>query len=76
MIGSGGLESEIRDRIKRLFLNGQIDLVGFKDGEEKHKLFKVSRVILYLAVYDSGGMADCEGMAWGLPAVGFGSSSL
>lgn len=57
-IGSKGLERSI-------------DLLGFMDGEEKYSVFRRSRVIVHPAIYDSGGMSACEGMAWGLPAVGF-----
>ena len=43
----------------------------FKDGLEKLKIFKDSKVVLHPAIYDSGGMASCEAMACGLPGVSF-----
>ena len=57
--------------ISRLGLNGNITLLGFMDGEAKFDVFRRSRMVLHPAVYDSGGMAACEGMAWGLPGVSF-----
>lgn len=42
----------------------------------KYNIFLKSNIILHPAIYDSEGMAACEGMAWGLPAVGFDLESL
>lgn len=71
MIGVGQLENEVKDKIKTLGLNSNIALLGFKDGYEKIRVFKASRVVLHPAIYDSGGMAACEAMACGLPGVSF-----
>jgi glycosyltransferase involved in cell wall biosynthesis len=76
MIGIGDLEGEVKERIKRRELERNIDLLGFKDGEEKYEIFKRSKVILHPAVYDSGGMAAAEAMAWGLPGVSFDLEAL
>ncbi|MFC1722012.1 glycosyltransferase family 4 protein [Patescibacteria group bacterium] len=76
LIGHGALESEIRDKIKRYGLQNQIEILGFRHGQEMHKLFRASRVMLHPAVYDSGGMSAWEGMAWGLPGVGFNLPAL
>jgi glycosyltransferase involved in cell wall biosynthesis len=61
----------VEAEIKRLNLTDRIELLGFMDGEEKHMVFLKSKIIVHPAVYDSGGMAACEGMAWGLPGVSF-----
>jgi len=71
IIGVGELESEVRARIKRLGLGNNVILFGFKDGDEKLKIFKASKVVVHPAIYDSGGMAACEAMACGLPGVSF-----
>jgi len=71
MIGVGELESEVRVKIKRLGLGNNVVLFGFKDGAEKLKIFKASKVVVHPAIYDSGGMAACEAMACGLPGVSF-----
>ena len=76
MIGVGSLESEVKNRITELRLNYNIDLLGFKDGEEKYEVFKQSKIVVHPAIYDSGGMAACEAMAWGLPAVSFDLGAL
>lgn len=76
MIGSGPLENEIRQRIERSDLERNIDLLGFKDGEEKYKIFKQGKIVIHPAIYDSGGMAAAEAMAWGIPGVGFDLEAL
>jgi len=76
MVGNGPLEREVRKKIKDFGLEKNIDLLGFKDGQEKYEVFKQSKIILHPATYDSGGMAVAEGMAWGLPGVSFDLESL
>lgn len=71
MIGVGELESEVEKKISKCSLERNIVLFGFKDGIEKLKIFKDSKVVVHPAIYDSGGMAACEAMACGLPGVSF-----
>ena len=71
MIGVGELEGAVINKIKRCGLEQNIILFGFKDGIEKLRIFKDSRVVVHPATYDSGGMAACEAMACGLPGVSF-----
>lgn len=71
IIGVGDLEGELMKKIKACGLERNIFLFGFKDGVEKLKIFKDSRVVVHPAIYDSGGMAACEAMACGLPGVSF-----
>jgi glycosyltransferase involved in cell wall biosynthesis len=71
MIGVGELESAVINKIKRCGLEKNIVFFGFKDGIEKLRIFKDSRVVVHPAIYDSGGMAACEAMACGLPGVSF-----
>ncbi|MBU1086238.1 MAG: glycosyltransferase [Candidatus Omnitrophica bacterium] len=76
MIGNGPLENEAKEKIKKLNLENNIDLLGFKDGEEKYKIFKQSKIVVHPAIYDSGGMAAAEAMAWGIPGVSFDLEAL
>jgi len=76
MIGAGPLENEVKEKIAKLRLQDNIELLGFKDGEEKYKIFKQSKVVVHPATYDSGGMAAAEAMAWGLPGVSFDLEAL
>jgi glycosyltransferase involved in cell wall biosynthesis len=71
MIGVGELENDVKSKIKAYKLEDKVTLFGFKDGVEKLKIFKESRVVVHPAIYDSGGMAACEAMACGLPGVSF-----
>lgn len=72
MIGDGPLMSDVRSRIKDLGLEKNIDLLGYVfDGDLKYKTFSQSKIVVHPALYDSGGMASAEAMAFGLPCVGF-----
>jgi len=71
IIGIGELETDLRKKISNYGLENNIVLFGFKDGLEKLKIFKDSKVVVHPAIYDSGGMAACEAMACGLPGVSF-----
>lgn len=76
MIGIGPLENDIKEKIKRYGLENNIELLGFKDGQEKYEVFKQSKIMVHPATYDSGGMAAAEGMAWALPGVSFDLEAL
>jgi glycosyltransferase involved in cell wall biosynthesis len=71
VIGVGELENEVKEKIRKYGLENNVILFGFKDGIEKLKIFKDSKVVVHPAIYDSGGMAACEVMACGLPGVSF-----
>ncbi len=76
LIGLGPLEGEIKSLIKQMGLKPNITLLGFLNGTEKFNVFKQSKIVLHPAIYDSGGMATAEAMAWGLPGVAFDLESL
>jgi len=71
LIGNGPLENGVKNEIKTRGLEGNIDVLGYVDGDDKYKILKSSRVFLHTPILDTGGMAAAEGMACGLPAVGF-----
>jgi glycosyltransferase involved in cell wall biosynthesis len=76
MIGEGPLCAELETRIADCGLQDHIEILGFLDGHPKFEVFKQSRIMVHPATYDSGGMAAAEGMAWGLPGVGFDLEAL
>ncbi len=76
IIGNGPLESEIKEKIRKNNLEKNIILFGFKDGLEKIKIFKNSKIVLHPALYDSGGMAACEAMACKLPGISYDLGAL
>lgn len=76
LIGGGDLEREVREKIKALALDDNVELLGYRYGPEKYEIFKQSKIVVHPATYDSGGMAACEAMAWGLPGVSFDLESL
>lgn len=71
LIGSGNarFEKQLRDEVAARGLGDAVDLLGFLDGPEKHRVYKASRVFLHTSVHDNYGMAACEAMAAGVPAV-------
>jgi glycosyltransferase involved in cell wall biosynthesis len=76
LIGDGALEEKIKLKIKKLKLDKNITMFGFKTGIEKYKIFSQSHVALHPAIYDSGGMAAAEAMSTGLPGVSFDLEAL
>lgn len=72
MIGDGPLMDDVKERIRRLGLEGNVILFGYQyDGDKKYSIFQSSKIVVLPSFYDSGGMAAAEAMAFGLPAVGF-----
>lgn len=72
MIGDGELMPEVIHKIAKLDLNQNIKLFGYVyDGAKKYSIFYSGKIVVHPALYDSGGMAAAEAMAFGLPAVGF-----
>jgi len=76
MIGVGPLEGDVEEKIKKHGLENNVVLFGFKDGVEKLKIFKESRMALYPATLDHWSMAPVEAMACVLPLVTFDFSTL
>lgn len=71
IVGVGPLYEDLRKKIRRLNLQDNIYLVGFKDGQEKMQVIANSKIFLHPVIYDSGGMAAAEAMVCGLPCVTF-----
>lgn len=71
MIGSGPLEAQLKSKAQHLGLTPFVEFFGFRDGVEKYKIIKASKVVVYPAVYEVGGMASAEALACGLPGVSF-----
>lgn len=76
IIGDGQLEAELKQKIQKYKLSKNITLFGFQSGQNKYNIFKESKIVLHPAIYDSGGMAAAEAMAWGLPAISFDLEAL
>lgn len=76
MIGDGPLMNAVKDRIKQLGLEANVNLFGYIfDGDQKYRIFSQSKLVVHPAFFDSGGMASAEAMAFGIPCVGFNLNS-
>lgn len=76
MIGDGPLMESIKSKVQSAKLENNIIHKGYLfEGEEKYKIFAQSRVVVHPAIFDSGGMASAEAMAFGLPCIGFNLQS-
>lgn len=72
LVGDGPLFLEVSKKIKEYDLGENIKLYGYMvDGRAKYQIFSQSKVVLHPSLYDSGGMASAEAMAFGNPAVGY-----
>ncbi len=77
MIGDGSLMEYVKEKIQKYGLEKNIILTGYLlDGIKKYSIFAKSRIVVHPAIYDSGGMAAAEAMAWGLPGVSFDLEAL
>ena len=77
MIGDGPLMQQVKDKIKKLKMERMILLTGYIfKSEDRYKIFMQSKIALHPALYDSGGMAVAEPMAFGLPAIAFDLEAL
>jgi len=76
IIGDGQLESQIKQKIKKLKLSKKIDMLGFLTGKSKYQIFSNSKIVVHPATYDSGGMSAAEAMAFGLPLVSYNLEAL
>ncbi len=76
LIGGGELTQEIENKVIRLGLQHHVDILGFLDGKDKYEIFKQSKLMVHPAIFDSGGMAMAEGMAFGLPGISFDLDAL
>ena len=71
IIGNGTEEKKIKTLISEYNLNKNIDLKGYVFGEPKDKILLSSKIMAHPAIYDTGGMAVCQGMSFGNPAISF-----
>lgn len=69
--GSDSWFNQLRKEIEDAGLRNNIDMLGFKDGEEKIRLLKSARCFVMPSHYESWGMTAVEAMASGLPVVAY-----
>jgi glycosyltransferase involved in cell wall biosynthesis len=70
-VGRDDFVREMQALSRTLGLEASVDWLGFRDGRDKYAILKKSRVFLHTSIYDNNGMAACEAMAVGVPAVMF-----
>lgn len=62
---------ELKDRVKKMGLEKNIEFYGFVDGVKKYSLLKSSRICLFPSTYESFGLVACEALACSLPVVAY-----
>jgi glycosyltransferase involved in cell wall biosynthesis len=70
-VGRDDYVREMRALGTRLGLDAAVDWLGYRDGAAKYAILKRSKIFLHTSIYDNNGMAACEAMAVGVPAVMF-----
>ncbi|HML54162.1 MAG TPA: glycosyltransferase [Solidesulfovibrio magneticus] len=69
--GSDWWFGKLKQEITAAGLTGQVDLLGFRQGEDKVRLLKAAGVFLMPSHYESFGQVAVEAMASGLPVVAY-----
>lgn len=67
IVGTGDLEQEIKQEIRNLKLEDNIDLLGFKSNP--YKILKSSKIMVMTSIYEGTPMCALEAIACGLPIV-------
>lgn len=72
LIGDGPLKKQAEILVSQLNLEHNIIFTGYIiDPDKKFDIFSASKIVTHPAIYDSGGMAAAEAMAFGLPGIAF-----
>lgn len=74
--GHPGQQGIFLEEIKRAGLTKNINFIGFSDGEEKYKIIKSSKLLLFPSRYESFGIVVLESLAAGVPVVAYDLSIL
>lgn len=73
IIGSGPkkITQSLKNDIKTAKLGKKIIILGFKDGVEKFKILKASKILIFPSYYESFGIVPLEAQACGKPVVAY-----
>lgn len=74
--GHPGQQEIFLGEIKQMGLGKNIDFLGFRDGAEKYKIIKSSKLLLFPSRYESFGIVVLESLAAGVPVVAYDLSVL
>ena len=71
VIGNGELPYEkfLRDKARRLGIEGNIEWLGYVNNEAKYSIYRSAKVFAHSTVYDNNGMVAAEALCSGLPVV-------
>ena len=74
IIGDGQLKNELQNYIRNKKLEDKIDLLGYKDSNEVHKILENSSLYVMTSFTESFGIVLLEAFSHGIPAVAFDSA--
>lgn len=69
IVGEGDFRSSLERKIAAMGLQDQVQLLGYRDGEEKLEILRKTRVLVYTSPKEGWGLSVIEANAMGIPAV-------
>ena len=71
VLGEDIAAGDIRSFIQRNKLEGNINFLGFMDGQQKYGYIKSAKICIFPSYYESFGMVALEAMSCGVPVVAY-----
>lgn len=71
IIGNGekSFENFLKEKSKKLGIEGNITWLGYVNNEDKYKIYLQSKVLVHSTIYDNNGMVAAEALCSGIPVV-------
>lgn len=69
IVGEGDFRGSLERKIAAMGLQNQVQLLGYRDGEEKLEILRKTRVLVYTSPKEGWGLSVIEANAMGIPAV-------
>ncbi len=77
LAGTGSLDRELRDRVRRMGLEASVELTGHLNGESMRRLYRQARLLVMPSLWpEPFGLAGPEAMSYGVPVVGSGRGGM
>lgn len=67
--GEKKFEEFLKEKVKKLGIDKNINWLGFVNGAEKYKVYLQSKIFLHGTIYDNNGMVAAEALCSGIPVI-------